>query len=163
MYKLSWNNTKLIKSLGHVWFAHNPYLKTHNSNSYLYFHSNSNNSKICVGSKSKLYLSLFSSNFWQNDGAHPLSLHKTVTCVPACDILSLLLSFYCFALIITKPSKKQILCLCTPQDHFTKPSKRLISLPLPTPLQVSDFFFFSLTHSPKTTYANPLKHTNINP
>ena len=106
-------------------------------------------SKICVGSKSKLYLSLFSSNFWQNDGAHPLSLHKTVTCVPACDILSLLLSFYCFALIITKPSKKQILRLCTPQNHFTKHSKRLISLPLPAPLQVSNFF---------SSYPQPKNH-----
>ena len=144
-------------------------LISHNSNSYpITYISISTLTQISLkfvfGSKSKLYLSLFDSNFWQNDGAHPLSLHRTVTCVPACDILSLLLSFYCSALTITKPSKKQILCLCTPQDHFTKPSKRLISLPLPTPLQVSDFFFFfSLTHSPKTTYANPLKHTNINP
>jgi len=35
--------------------------------------------KFVLGSKSKLYLSLFNSNFWQNDGAHPLSQHRTVT------------------------------------------------------------------------------------
>ena len=72
--------------------------------------------KLVFGSKSKLYLSLFNSNFWQNGGAHPLSLHKMVRWVSACDILSPLLTFYCFALTITKPSKKQILCLCTPQN-----------------------------------------------
>ena len=113
------------------------------------------------GSKSKFYLSLFNSNFWHNGGVHPLSLHKMVTRVSAVDILSLLLSFYCYSLAITKPNKKQILRLCTPQnlarDWF--PSRfQLHFSSLPTP---SFRFFFSLNHSPKTTYTNPLKHTNI--
>ena len=70
------------------------------------------------GSKIDLYLSLFNSNFWPNDGAHPLVLHRMVTWLPIIKPTKRPIptnrivtshsfnSFFCSAMPITKPRKR---------------------------------------------------------
>jgi len=160
------------KKLGPVWFAHNSYLKTHISKLITHISIPTITQislKFVFRSKSKLYLSLFNSIFWQNGGAHPLSLHKTVIWVPACDILSL----HFTALFSHHKTQQLISRLCTSQNPFHITQQETDSLPLlalflreffllltthifPIPYSKFQIFFFPLTHRPKTTYTNPL-------
>ena len=96
--------------------------------------------KFVFGSKSKLYLSLFNSIFWRNGGAHPLSLHRTIIWVPACEILS----HHFTALPSHHKTQWLISCLCTPQNPFHI-TQQETGFP-PTFATVSPWIF-SLTHS----------------
>ena len=113
------------KKLGSIWFAHNPYLKTHISKLITHISIPTITQislKFVFGSKSKLYLSLSNSIFWQNSGAHPLSLHRTVIWVLACDILSL----HFTALPSHHKTQQLISHLYTPQNPFHITNKRLV-------------------------------------
>ena len=97
--------------------------------------------KFVFGSKSKLYLSLSNSIFWQNGGAHPLSLHRMIIWVPACDILSL----HFTALPSHHKTQQLISRLCTPQNPFHITQQETGSLPL-TALFLHEFFLLLIAH-----------------